>query len=481
MDRSDFYFLQLLTQGELEGEFDNAELADQNIVADLGLVGVVQSLTVTEHNPTADLTVDVSSGTAHDPNGQRIRVPSLQVVDMSVDYLSQSTAVTGGGNTNILALFLFFDRVLSDPRIDGNSQTVYFQRDESFDFKIVQSGESVSPSPPTLESDKTLLADIALSFGTTQIIDAIISTFRREDAFKLSAGAISVETGTPEESDQAILTELNNHVTGVANIHPATSIDYAGGSAWHDGTTNPADDVETTLDNTFALLAGTATGAASKGGADSIGAAALTAWRGGRTRPVGSIYDQMEAVGVDISAQSAGDDGAERVGAEAHTADGDGLIDLALGDVRDQLNALSNAAAAHGLSQNVAGDWTFAGELRLGALAVKQSRVERIAVVAADFDIRTNPLETTILDTSGATGNRTGTVKVTGNEIDGEVIRVVFRPQGGTFNVSIHSAGGAANPIYNEDPTPTVAPDWVDLSFNNATGEWEVDAHAHAS
>ena len=61
-----------------------------------------------------------------------------------------------------------------------------------------------------------------------------------------------------------------------------------------------------------------------------------------------------------LGAVAGGDDGALHVGAEAHTAAGDGLIDLIEGSLRSQLNGLSDAAAAHALNQNVAGDWTFA-------------------------------------------------------------------------------------------------------------------------
>lgn len=293
MDRFDFYFLQLVSEAEIDGAFDRAELADQAIVSDTGLVGVVQGATVTQHAPTADLTVDVLTGTAYDPDGQRMRVPSLQVVDMSVDHLSQSTTVTSGGNTNILSLFLLFERSLSAPRIDGNSNQVFFQRDESFDFKVAQSGEAASPSPPALEADKILLADITLSFGTTQILNAAISTARRQDAFVMSAGALAVQTGTPEQSDQAILTHLNNHITSVANLHPATAIDYAGGPAWLGGVTNPATTVEAQLDKMVSDLGDVS---ATSGG-DKIGGKALTSAQGtGLNLIAGSLTSQLQDI-----------------------------------------------------------------------------------------------------------------------------------------------------------------------------------------
>lgn len=140
----------------------------------------------------------------------------------------------------------------------------------------------------------------------------------------------------------------------------AATIGYAGGPAWYDSSPNPATTAEAQFDKIISDLILTTT---SLSGAHKIGSAALTAWRGGRARALGSVNDQLQAVGVDLSAQTAADDGAERIGAEAHTAAGAGIIDLALGSVRSQLNELSDAAAAHALDQLVAGSWAFSGQL----------------------------------------------------------------------------------------------------------------------
>lgn len=290
MDRNDAYFGQLVTEADVDTWFDQAEQADWDIVGDAGLLGVAAGLSVAEHNPTPDLTVDVASGTAYDPSGKRIRVPTLQVVDLSIDHLGASTAVSSGGNSKILSLFVFFDRALSDPRIDDNSNNVFYVRAESFDFYVVQGAEASTgtETPPALESDKILLADVTIDFAQTQIFDADIDmTSRRQWVFNLSAGSITVQQGTAEQSDQAILTELNNHVTGVSNLHPASAIDYAGGSNWHDGTTNPATDVESQLDKIITDLIAAA-------GSDRIGAAVYGGSRLSLT--AGSIQDQLREI-----------------------------------------------------------------------------------------------------------------------------------------------------------------------------------------
>jgi hypothetical protein len=306
MNRRDYYFLQLLSESELDDGFEHAEVADRAIIADLGHVGIVSGLSVGQHSPTADLTVDVSSGTAYNPGGERMQVSTLQVLDVSIDHLSVSTDVTGGpGYEKIVSVSLEFDRSLSDPRIDGNSNTVYFVRNESFDFHVKQGSETTSlpATPPALESAMVLLADIRRSDGQTQILNSDITppggTYtainnRREEAFKLSAGSLSVLEGTPEESDQAILTELNNHVAGVANLHPASTIDYAGGSAWLDSATNPATDVESQLDKLITDLINTTS---PNSGAHKTGSGALNSTlTTGLDLSAGSVASQLQDI-----------------------------------------------------------------------------------------------------------------------------------------------------------------------------------------
>jgi len=72
-----------------------------------------------------------------------------------------------------------------------------------------------------------------------------------------------------------------------------------------------------------------------------------------------NVRDAIREIVSDLAAQGAGDDGAGRVGAEAHTAAGNGLIDLSVGSTGSQLIELSDAAAAHALAQTISGSWTF--------------------------------------------------------------------------------------------------------------------------
>jgi len=361
-NRRNFFFDQLVEEDELDAAFDGVEQADFNQNVDLGLIGITTGLAAAQHSPTADLTVDVAVGNAYDKQGRRLNVPSLQVVNLAVDSNSVSTSVVNVGNSKIVSLFLRFKRNQGDQRTDGNAVTVYFVQDEGFEFFVEQGAEAVTPTPPALRNDSILLADITRTFGQTQIVNANISGTRREHQFVLAAGSLTVAAGTPEASDQAVLTHLNNHVTGVANLHPASAVDYAGGSAWADGVTNPATTVEAQIDKILSELAST-----SGSGADKIGIKARTAWRGGGTNPAGTLFSAIDAIITDLALQTASNDGAERIGAQASGG-------LAAGSVRSQLDELDNEKGGVATANNWTQPQEFA-EIDVGSDATFQAQL----------------------------------------------------------------------------------------------------------
>jgi hypothetical protein len=159
-----------------------------------------------------------------------------------------STSVGTGGNEKTLAIFLEFDRALSDPRLDGNNDTVFFQRAESFKLNVVQSAEAgVGTSvPPALRNDQLLLADVVIIFAQTQILNADIDTARREDTFVLTGSPNSIQVGRVQDAVQDMLDIINTGAAGVP---------YAGGPAWADATTNPSTTVEAQLDKIITDLA----------------------------------------------------------------------------------------------------------------------------------------------------------------------------------------------------------------------------------
>ncbi len=203
MNRKDFFFRQKLKESELDAAFDEAEIADRNIMVDLGMVGVISNGVVTEESPTPDLTVDVSGAMiGRTPLGERLFFGSTLNVDLSKDGDlpvgsggtgdGVTTAVGSGGNERWVSIFLIADRILADPRTDGLGATVFFDRFESFHFTIVKSAELAAPiaigNAPVTPAGAIRLADVRFAFGTTQIFNADIDVTNRNTVVFKSVG-----------------------------------------------------------------------------------------------------------------------------------------------------------------------------------------------------------------------------------------------------------------------------------------------------
>ena len=270
MNRQEFYYAQLVTEGEINGAFDYCEEADRAMVVDAGAVGIYSGLGVAQAS-SPNLTVTVGLGAAYDQLGERISLPAQQVVNCAVDYEAVSTTVVTAGNEKWLSVFLTFARSLSDPRTDGNGNPVEFQQAEGFSIQVVQGVEAATgtASKPSLVSPGLLLADVHRAYGVTTIATTDISVARRQAQFNLSTLG---PFGTVSAVMAALQAEIEAHIASTT-AHPAANVTYAGGVAWLDSTTNPASDVETQLDKLITDLIATTT---SHSGADRIGCAAIT-------------------------------------------------------------------------------------------------------------------------------------------------------------------------------------------------------------
>lgn len=246
MKRYDFHFLQKVTEAELDAAFDACEQAEQRLYTDLGMIGVLIGASVDEAS-VPNFTVDVSAGVVVDQTGQRVRWSSIENVDCSVDENSASTAVLTPGNSKILSVFAKFLRVESDPRVDGEQNTVFFDRAESYELRVAQGAEAVSPTAPSLRSDQILLADITITYGQTAIVNANIdTTTRREWSITASSAALTVARGQVEDAVQDICdalasgeADLAAHIaeTSLTPEHFATAIRHTSSGTWWDGTT----------------------------------------------------------------------------------------------------------------------------------------------------------------------------------------------------------------------------------------------------
>lgn len=307
-DRLNYYFRQKVTEAELDEGFALLETADRALVTDNTMSGIVTGLSVVQRGAGANLSVDVSAGTAYDKDGARIHITGTQNVDVSVDESTVTTTVGGVGNAKWLSLFLRFKRNLTDPRTDGNSVTVYFSEAESFEFVVRQGIEGASPSPVALDSSAILLADIERVFGDTTITSgAIFVSARREDIFVRTGTPYNARLGTAkavmhdvydslnieraygDAQDAALAAALAAHLADATAAHAATAISsVGGGSGFADSSTLVATDVGAALDEIVGTL-----GAITGGGKVGATGIVISYMFGSST---GTVQAQLDAI-----------------------------------------------------------------------------------------------------------------------------------------------------------------------------------------
>jgi hypothetical protein len=238
-DRVDYYFRQRVTEAELDLGFELLERADRNLAADIGVYGIVSGGVPTQHAPIADLTIDLTApGRAYDRLGQRIFFGSGQTVNLAVDSTGIPTDVSTVGQERWVGVFLRFHRLLSDPRTDGNSQQIFFRRDEAFELVVRQGPQAATGSAPkvALVDDELLLCDVRRSAGQTQVFNVDIDTSRRQSFLFAQASGVGVAAGLWKTVTKAALTVqaaldavdalFFGHFAATANRHAAQDVDY---------------------------------------------------------------------------------------------------------------------------------------------------------------------------------------------------------------------------------------------------------------
>ncbi len=341
-----WYTGQLVTAGEMRAADAALEASEHLLVTDLGFGGVHEGLAVVEHPGTQNLTVNVATGLAYSPEGERIYVPGTVNVNCAFDYLGNPTSVTTPGESRYIDIYAVFDRVLSDPRLDATNNSVYFVQDEGYGFDVVQGSSAVFPAAPGVLADGVLIARILLAYGDTEILDAAIDTSTSVVGYyiHISGTPLEIVATSVVDAFQQVTDAYNGHVTGAADRHAATHIDYAGGAAWADGDTNPAATVEVQIDKMLADLASTSGAGTAKIGGAALAALyggtavpagslraqllnlkdagyleinARTTWLGGRTNAATGLFTAIDKIITDLAVTTTNDDGAERIGLQA--------------------------------------------------------------------------------------------------------------------------------------------------------------------
>jgi len=229
VNRQNYYYRQKVTEADLDNLETNLESALKNSIVDLFGVGMVAGGEVLPNSPTPDMSVVVTAGRGYDFLGQRVAWSTSQNVDCSKDKDGVSTAVATSGNQKWITILAYFARALSDPRIDGYGNVVYFRQDESFTFKVIQgaeapAGQAQRPAHPT--DGGLILADVLLSYGTTAITADMIDTSRYEGIVTHTADEIQVvDAGNRFAGShvEAVLAEidqsLDNHTALTTTAH----------------------------------------------------------------------------------------------------------------------------------------------------------------------------------------------------------------------------------------------------------------------
>lgn len=191
--RRDYYFRQKVTEAELDAGFDGSEDADKIFAVDFGQFGVISPGMLVTEFAVPNLTLDVSAGVGYSKTGERINVTPAQNVDVSQDENGSSTSVSAG-NERWVQIEARFDRILSDPRIDGNGATVNFIRAEGFELAVVMGAEATTGNgvKPPVPSQHLLLVDFLMTPSKTSVVNGDLVFTRRDDFVFTSGANISV-------------------------------------------------------------------------------------------------------------------------------------------------------------------------------------------------------------------------------------------------------------------------------------------------
>jgi len=332
----DWHFKQRVTEAEIDSALGDLETADLNVAVDHQLAqqadatgtpitsssenalfgGIVNGL---KPGTPATLKIPVGKGTCYDPQGRRINVP----IDVEIDATAAGDTPVGvGGSTTggpltvpsagefrWLTLMILFDRNLSDPRIDGNAQEVFFKRDESFKFRIkigasfANAGPDVLPAEhrrPPPDPNTVIIGDfLRNTTGIFTEADGDVNKRprfnRRGDLFRANVDPLQpvpvlLDEPSPTDPTEAniirrglrdVLLKLRarlsvttsafaTHISTTAPTgkHKAKNIDYEAGPNWADGATNPAkaggglitDGLQGQIDSMISRLASTTGG-----------------------------------------------------------------------------------------------------------------------------------------------------------------------------------------------------------------------------
>ncbi|MDJ0767107.1 MAG: hypothetical protein QNJ97_29305 [Myxococcota bacterium] len=459
--RLNFFHKQAVTEAELDLAFELLEKADRDLASDIGIYGIVSGADPVPHSPVPDLTIDLTApGRSYDHLGQRIFFGTDQRVDCSIDYTGIPTQVSSSGNERWLGIFLRFDRLLSDPRTDGNSQQVYFRQDESFQIRVRQSPEGPIGSAPKvpLVENELLVCDIRRTAGQTQLFEVDIDQSRRQafifakgDAVEIASAlwtAIQPAVATVQAAFDSVDDILASHLNGSNHRHSAGQVDYTP-HGFVDANT-----VQGAVDELVDDLASTDPGSS---GASLVGSDAVA--DAPNALPPGSIHSQLIQVlnwlNTHISASS-GAHNASAIAAVAHNYISGASVQAQLQEI---VNDLQSQDSSLGAAQ--VGDAAISGSPdSLSAGTVRDQLSDLLAAInthqnastdahpASAVSVADTAEDLDAADAEGALAEILGALKMghyLGNETNAGNHRAIEQPIFGGFRSLLWDSRGVGN------------------------------------
>lgn len=215
MQMYEFYYKQIVTEGEMNALANGIQQAVYDCARDIDENGVFQGLDVLEETPNST-SVQIGAGVAKvQATGERCYNPILAVFACDQDEFGAPTysdLLPGEGRWT--SVFIRFKRNLSDPRVDGYGMPIWYNQAEGYEFFLHNGTKGLIANKDTLGRPGTIttavrLADIWFESGSTNISAADIDYSRREDFYRQTVNGVSIASGSPKTALSLLGTAIN--------------------------------------------------------------------------------------------------------------------------------------------------------------------------------------------------------------------------------------------------------------------------------
>lgn len=213
-NRHDNYFKQILKENDLDAEFAELEQADWDLVANLGLVGIVSGGAVSPSGSLAQATV--AAFNAFGQTGQRLVLGTNQTVDLTNDS-DGNPIVPSSGNFKWVSLVARYAKLGSSPVTDGDGATVYFVQTE---------GISSANATPTVDTDDAQFGQIRVIQGTQASTISAANRPALTSPDILIADLLIDDTGKVHGGIGGVSTARSNRVVRRLSGAPKTTNDF---------------------------------------------------------------------------------------------------------------------------------------------------------------------------------------------------------------------------------------------------------------